>query len=586
MVDDCGLRLKHDRLRCCDPLSTSERKRLYFVLMHKASLKLVLFFLVLLSLNCYSKTIRLNNGRPLSEQMKTPNATYVFKGVYDLNGETISCPQGSNLKFKKGAVIRNGGLIGNNTTIKAGKKIKGFFDDVKLSGTFENGKSYLSWWVREVDITHCVNSLFAAFGGIVFLDCSGTLTNRVYISGKHKIVVDGCNNTFTLHNIPNNCFFAQKNNSIEFKNINIIFSGCNTTGENAILRCFRVEHTELSKVSIHDVTINGFSNINDRPCSYYGIHVMYCNKGTNTELYNIKMSDISVKGDGVEIQSPGGNYGIVVSCNSRESGEVNIHHCSMVNLSNIDSVGKKIYEDTSGIYLAGRYSENNTTKDCRWHALVHDCCFEDISKRNVKVQGDYVIISDLESNCTDSFLQDFKNMFIGAEGRHLTVKGLRGRYDGTIVKITGDYLNATDIHCSSALKNSDYARVFTLDGCVHATISDCTFDNDAYMFIYPTEKGFGPDVQPRYAFSNCKLNVKHLIYSISGQTSIFNNGVLEVNNSDIHLSNTICYNGQALKEVIFNNSKVEYKEQLFVPNKNSKTLMVTNNNSVLTLIEE
>lgn len=536
---------------------------------------------LLLNIDCYSKNIWLNNRTPLAEQMTIPNATYIFEGDYDLRGAVISCPYGSILRFKKGTIVHNGVIKGNQSTIKVCRSSKGFFDGVKLSGNFLNKKSYLSWWVKTEDITDNINSLFTAFGGSIFLDKGGRISNCLFVTGKDNVIIDGCGNTFSLHNIPNNCFFAKKNKRIEFKNINIDFTGCNTTGENAIMRCFRVEHNERSNVSIHDISIHGFSNVYDRPCSFIGINVMYCNACTNTEIYNIKVSDISVKGDGVEVQHPGGNYGIVVSCDSNESGIVEVHHCTIERMYNIDANNNKIYEDTSGIYLAGRYTDAGNVKDSHWHVSIHDCFFEDVSKRNIKVQGNYALIYNLESNCTESFLQDFKNMYIGAEGDFLKVEHLRGRYDGTIVKITGDYLSAKDIRCFSSLTNSNYARVFTLDGCLNASIIDCSFDNDTYIFIYPTELGFTQDVHPSYSFSNCTLNVKHLLYCVSKQTQIFEEGVLVINDSNIKLSSTICFNGYALKEIVINNSNVVYNDRLFEPRKDSKSVIITNNNSSL-----
>ncbi len=552
-------------------------------------IKPVFVFLIVLlflqSTGAFSKTIRLSNDVPLQEQMTETNTTYVFKGTFDLGGQVISCPSGSCLKFKKGCLVLNGGFVGHNTRIKAGKRTKYFMENVMLSGLFSNDKSYLSWWNVKEDVTSEVNSLTSSFDGHIYLDREGTLSNFVYIWNKKDIIIDGCNNTFILHNIPNNCFFAQKNKNIEFRDINITFSGCNTSGKSSIIRCFRIEHCANSTVSIHDVSIRGFNNVNDTPCSFVGINVMYCNKGTNTNIEAVSVSDITVKGDGVEINNPGGNYGIVVSCNSEESGVVDICNCSMSRLSNVDTNGKRIYEDTSGIYIAGQYADNSVTKYCHWNAKIHDCFFEDVSKRNIKVQGDYVVIKSIQSNCSNNFLQDFKNMFVGAEGNHLVVEDLNGRYDGSMVKITGDYLTANNIHCSSNLRDSEYARFFVLDGCLHANISDCTFDNETYIFIYPTERSFSDNVQPIYSFSNCNLRVKHLIYSVSSQKQIFEKGILSVDDSEISLFSTVCFNGRALKEIRLYNTRLKYRDRLYETSRTGRSVKIIENNSSIIKID-
>lgn len=541
------------------------------------TLVLVLLLSVLHVTGAYTKTIQIHNDLPLQEQMKEPNTIYVISGIMDLQGRTIVCPPGSILKIKRDCVVCNGVIEGYGTRIKADKRVRGFLDNVIFSGSFSNNKSYLSWWKVGNDVTKEINSLTSSFDGHIYLDKEGVLTNKVYIREKKNVIIDGCKNTFTIDNVPNNCFFAQHNQAIEFRDINIVFSGCNVTGEASILRCFRIEHQEQSIVLVHDVTIKGFSNLSATPCSFNGINVMYCNKGTTTKIYNVQISDIEVKGDGKEITGPGGNYGIIASCYEQEAGKVEVFNCRLYRMSNINTEGKAIYEDTSGIYLAGRGPESN----CHWHATINNCYFEDISKRNIKIQGDYVSLRNLESNCTSVFLKDFKNMFVGMEGNHLIVKDLRGRYDGTIIKITGDYLTAKNIHCSSELRDSKYARVFTLDGCIHSEISNCSFSNDSYIFIYPTEKNFPENIQPVYSFSNCSLTVKHLIYCVSDQKQLFEKAIVEVYNSDINLASTVSYNGLALKEIRFIKTHVQYKDRLVNKRSGQKSANVVGINSSL-----
>ena len=549
--------------------------------MNYKGLLIIFFFLnVLQCTDGFSRAIRISSDLPLQTQLNEPGATYVFKGDYNLDGQTIICPNGCVLLFKKSCCIHNGRIVGNNTEIKSKKNVNGFFDKVYLSGSFSNKEAYLSWWIIEEDVTEEVNSLTASFDGLIYLDRSGTLTDKVYISGKESVVLDGCNNLFTLNNISNNCFFAQKNHRIEFRNININFSGCNTSGSSSIIRCFRIEHSGFSSISVHDISISGFSNINDLPCSFVGVNVVNCEKGTQTVLYGIKISNIKVKGDGIEVSGPGANYGLVIACQREESGLVEVYNCSFTRLSNVNSVGEAVYEDTSGIYFSGMFLEDGIKRNCHWNAYLHDCSFVDISKRNVKVQGDYVRIIGLQSDCTESFLQDYKNMYVGAEGNHLEVEKLRGRYDGTIVKITGDFLTAKDIDCSSFLRDSHNARVFTLDGCLHADISDCTFHNDSYIFIYPTEKGMHDNDKPYYSFRNCSLTVKHLLYCNSSQKLIFQEGVLEVSDCDINLSNLVCSNGKALKEIRFNRTHLNHKGNLTAPSRDVNKVTIIDNKSV------
>lgn len=72
-----------------------------------------------------------------------PNTIYEIRYDFDLNGKTLSIPSNCVLKFVSG-VLSNGIISGNNTTIVGAEY--GAFDSVRLSGSFTNIESNLSWW--------------------------------------------------------------------------------------------------------------------------------------------------------------------------------------------------------------------------------------------------------------------------------------------------------------------------------------------------------------------------------------------------------------------------------------------------------
>ena len=154
-------------------------------------------------------------------------------------------------------------------------------------------------------------------------------------------------------------------------------------------------------------------------------------------------------------------------------------------------------------------------------------------------------------------------MYVGIEGSHITVDGIYGQYDGAIVKITGDYLTLRNMDCTSALRDSKYAHAIRLDGTQEAVIVDCKFDNDTYMFIYPTERGFTNETIPKYCINRCNLKIKHLIYCIMDYEAIYNRGVLVVEDSDIQLSSSYCYNNSGLAEIQFIGTKVKTQGKTF-----------------------
>lgn len=549
-----------------------------------------IFFVAVTFLSPYfqstAKTIHINPHEDVTTQFKCENATYIISGSLDLNGMEIVIPKCSTLSIKKNALISNGQLKGNQTRLKP-QKVP-FLKNVILSGSFTNTKAYLSWWNVEDDITEEVNSLFAVFDGTIFLNKSGRLSKTVLLIRKSNVIVDGCNNEFVLSHMPGTGIFAKENGKVEFKNMRIAFEGPYLLKNNSFVeRCFRIQHGKSSTVCVHDISFTGFRNDSDKPCSFCGIDIVECNEGTQTYVYNVKVSNIAVVGDGIESTGPGSNYGIKVSCQTERSGKVEIHDCELESMCNYGSFGEMIFEDTSGIYLAGISAGSKGKQICsKWDALVKNCTFKDISKRNVKVQGDYVRIENLKSDCSVGFLPYHQNMYIGATGNHLYVRGLRGRYDGTIVKITGDYLEAKDIHCSSELRDSEYARVFTLDGCTHEKIENCTFNNDTYIFIYPTEKGFTEGTVPSYSISNCDINVKHLIYCVSKQQKIYNEGILEVDNSCVNLGGTFCSNKQAMKEFVLRRTRLTAAQpELIGRRKDGRSPVVTKTKSNIELVK-
>lgn len=90
--------------------------------------------------------------------------------VFNLNQKTIDIPRRLTLKFI-GGILKNGKLIGNNTSIVA-EPVR-IFDDITLSGTFiDNASAYVEWYgtfpndINSVDLKHSLKKLNAVFFNI------------------------------------------------------------------------------------------------------------------------------------------------------------------------------------------------------------------------------------------------------------------------------------------------------------------------------------------------------------------------------------------------------------------------------------
>ena len=104
------------------------------------------------------------------------NKTYVIREVVDLGGDTITIPDGCAIRFRRNGQIRNGRLIGSNTSIKAKRNQKRIFQNLILDGSWRVNKIYSKWFDFEdgKENTRQIKGVFAM--------CSPNVDNEVFIS--------------------------------------------------------------------------------------------------------------------------------------------------------------------------------------------------------------------------------------------------------------------------------------------------------------------------------------------------------------------------------------------------------------------
>ena len=91
------------------------------------------FFFLLPSLNCEGKTrCVIRSKSQLIEALTKSNSTLIIKRNIDLGGNIIFLADGSELKFSKRGVIRNGHIVFNGTVISGQRK--GRFQSCSFSG--------------------------------------------------------------------------------------------------------------------------------------------------------------------------------------------------------------------------------------------------------------------------------------------------------------------------------------------------------------------------------------------------------------------------------------------------------------------
>lgn len=507
--------------------------------------------------------------------------TYRITSPTNLHGETMVLKNGSKIVFKKNGCLINGTLQGEKCKIVVKCKSP-IFKDLLLKGEFNNTKSYLSWWYDDEDVSDEVESLLTAFKGTIFLDKPGTLTRPIVLNIGRKIIVDGCGNTFKLKDVEGVGLWIKETEGFSLNSANFSYESSNSGGKKHV-GVLRIGHGEESRVILCDVSIYGFDNSPYTPCGMSAIQIDGCNRGTETIIHDVIVKDMVVKGDGREKNGVGSNYAISIDCHEKEAGKVEIYNCHISNLCNVDSSGNKIFEDSSGIYLGGAINNdiNGSMIYCDWNASIHNCYFTDVSKRNIKIQGNYVTLRNLYSRTSDSFLKSYQNMYVGINGDYISIDGINGQYDGAIVKMTGDHLTLRNMDCTSALRDSKYAHVIRLDGTLDAVIEDCKFDNDTYMFIYPTERNMTETTVPEFHIKRCKLNVKNLLYCITNYTIVHNKGVLTVEDSDITLSESYVSNSKSLAEIKLLGTKIKGKARMVAPKASGGPRLTTSKSEII-----
>lgn len=76
--------------------------------------------------------------------MNKANTRYIIQYDYDLDGETITVPEGCTLDFQGGS-LRNGTILGENTKIISGLQ-KIFWDTLSFSGTWNVTGGFIEWF--------------------------------------------------------------------------------------------------------------------------------------------------------------------------------------------------------------------------------------------------------------------------------------------------------------------------------------------------------------------------------------------------------------------------------------------------------
>ena len=131
--------------------------------------------------------IVLSGTKPISSQMSATHkgALYVVETDFDLRGDRVSIPQGAILLFEGGRFI-NGELVGNNTTIEAGRY--NIFESITMSGTWTLDGIPVEWFgaIPNRTDSDCSKAINTAISTGVSINAPALLGSGTYYT-RHTI---------------------------------------------------------------------------------------------------------------------------------------------------------------------------------------------------------------------------------------------------------------------------------------------------------------------------------------------------------------------------------------------------------------
>ena len=231
----------------------------------------------------------LRNDKTLAEQLTQANTIYEVRYNFDLDGDTLTIPEGCVLKFN-GGKISNGTIRGAKTSIES--SLYQIFDNVTISGSWLNYEMYIEWFGAKSGDTTFDNSgiistvahtfsRFSAGRGTYYcssvIDLSDTTITHVNVIGTLQYTTTETANTFIKIKTNGGDVYINRilgpNSNITSeteKSIGIEFVNCNNskfqlnrvqgfynniliTGDNAgnAYNYYNIQLSQMSKILVH-----------------------------------------------------------------------------------------------------------------------------------------------------------------------------------------------------------------------------------------------------------------------------------------------------------------------------------------------
>lgn len=423
--------------------------------------------------------------------VNTANTIYHIQYDFDLNGQTITLPAGCVLKFNGGSV-RNGTIVGNNTTIDA--DIVPIFDGLSFSGTWVTSQIYPQWFGAIGDgVTDDTTSFIALKGFVNTLDggCiyipSGhyIINNRIVIKCNIKIIGEGSSSWLDFSGHVESKSYSDLVIEGAYAELDTTISSDVANGDTSIIL------NNADNISEGDI----LAILDDAPGSFYDEE--YRGTEGNRPTY---FREYYKQGDYIEVDSVSENTIISKSTihgNYKASGDIKIFKLSPVSCI------------ISGLHITS--ADTITYRGAK--SLALNFC-KDISVSNIILEGTneaHIGLSNVISANIESVLIDYKSQSIGTNygivvgnSMDIVISNCRIRVTrhsitcggGSIIPIPcrniqvngGVYRGngASDKASIDAHENTEYITINNVlceGGCGlfgnHIRVSDCIFKSDS-----------------------------------------------------------------------------------------------------------
>ena len=315
----------------------------------------------------YSGHIILSNNLSFISQISNKNTIYEVLSDFNLEGDSISIPAGCILSFK-GGTIRNGTLVGNNTTIQ-NVDTSIIFSDIQLDGTWHADIACPEWFGAVGDgISDDREAIQTAInvGNIVVLNKQYLIHNAPFNYNKYRPIPEDeldyfldvmsqknntPNSSLTPIIIPSNKTviivggikaYSPLGNLIELRGDNIILTGGGTISGCGIVHTVNVYTGEPSFDVIH-----------------WESALIYI-KGSNNRIETLTIKDPTTQGISIDDYLSKDN----IICNNTIGGGLKTHTKTIATCN---------FTGLFGIYARGT---NTIVKDNVFKKLEDKCVYD------------------------------------------------------------------------------------------------------------------------------------------------------------------------------------------------------------------